>query len=859
MRTKKKSLLRRILPWAITLILLAALVVFVGIPLYATEETEELNPPVISYYEGNADTLIMENDELLFEMDSSTTQFRLTDKQTGKVWLSNPADAASDPIALSANKATLSSTLIVTFTTNSGEVEYNNYTYSIANQTYTVTKQEDGSIRVDYSVGQIEKQYLLPVAITKVRFDAFTEQMKSSTVKKLKSNYTLYEPAKLDSKENKDELIAMYPSITEQALYVLKSSTSSTNKEKIEGYFAEAGYTEEDYLTDMELVASVKSNDGAVFNVSMIYRLDGQDFLVEVPYSDIRCKSAYPITYISILPMFGASGTNENGYIFVPEGGGGLIAFNNGKLNQSAYYANLYGWDYGTERLEVVSETENVFPVFGMLYDDSSFFCVMESGSSFGGIKADISGRINSYNTVYGRYNVLHYDQYNVSAKTAQLVYMYESAIPNETVVQRYRFVPGSSYVDMARSYRDYLTDRYPALKDAAVSEDMPVFVELLGAIDKKVVKFGLPVTSVVPVTTFSQAGEIMDDLSSAGIRNMRVRISGWSNGGVRQKVLTGVKTLRELGGEKGMSSLITAAKEKNIPLYFDGVSCFAYNSGLFQGFVAFNNAARYTTREQVALYDYSTITFKQLDGDAPYYLVKPGYAKANMSNLISFLAKKNSFGIAFRDIGDLLSGDYNPKDTVNREEVLRMNIATIQEASSKGLGIVIKKGNDYAVPYADIVTDMNLKGNQYVLLDRSVPFYQIALHGLKEYTGESLTTSNDFHAEILSCAEYGAGLNLTLMSASGNILQETVYTGYYAASYGEIRDDLIAYATRYQKEMSGLNSQSICGHEYLTDKVTVTTYENGTRVFVNYGDTDYVWNDTVIPARDYLVKGEDQ
>ena len=50
---KKKSFLRRLIPWLITLALLAALVIFVGIPLYSQVETEIANPPVISYYEGD--------------------------------------------------------------------------------------------------------------------------------------------------------------------------------------------------------------------------------------------------------------------------------------------------------------------------------------------------------------------------------------------------------------------------------------------------------------------------------------------------------------------------------------------------------------------------------------------------------------------------------------------------------------------------------------------------------------------------------------------------------------------------------------------------------------------------------------
>ena len=56
--------------------------------------------------------------------------------------------------------------------------------------------------------------------------------------------------------------------------------------------------------------------------------------------------------------------------MLVPEGGGSLIRYNNGKLAQNAYYANLYGWDYGSDRVEAITETRADFPVFGMTREE---------------------------------------------------------------------------------------------------------------------------------------------------------------------------------------------------------------------------------------------------------------------------------------------------------------------------------------------------------------------------------------------------------------------------------------------------------------------------------------------------------
>ena len=849
-----KKIILRLLSCAIVLALLAVLTIFVINPLFKEEEhnVAEVN---IMYYEGPTKALKMENDQISFELDPKTTHFKVTDKASGREWLSNPADASKDAKAVAANKETLSATAMVTYSTSSGTVEMNNFKYSIEGGNYNVIQQEDGSIRVDYAIGKIEKIYMIPSAITKERYDAFVGQMKAATKKKLSSNYSLYKPADLDKKKNKDEIIALYPSVVEQELYILKDGTSESNKKKIEGYWAEVNYTQEDYEIDQQLVAGSKDNSGAVFNVSLIYRLDGSDLVVEVPYNDIRYKAEYPLTYVTLLPMFGAAGTADEGFLFIPEGGGALINFNNGKTLQNSYYANVFGWDYAVGRKELINETRNTFPVFGMAKNGGSFLCFMEGATSYGGIQADISGRYNSYNTVSAKYNVIHAEQYNVSAKTAQLVYMFEKEVPQDTVVHRYRFLDSANYVDMANAYGDYLKATYPEMAEAVASEVNPVSVELVGAIDKTVVKFGVPVDSVVATTTFQQAQDIISDLTDRGVRNLNVRMAGWANGGVTQQVFTDVDILRELGGKKSMTALIAKAKELNVPVYFDGVNCFAYDSGILEGFVPFTDAARYANRVQIELLPFDVVQYQTADWLDSYYLVRPEYAKKNADNMLAELKKLGAYGVSFRDVGYLLSADYNPKNTTTREETKALNIQTLKDAKANGQQVMIRMGNDYAVPYANIITDMDLTGTAYSIIDQAVPFYQIALHGMKDYTGDPINLAGDYLQEFLRCVEYGAGLNFTFMAEDAKVLQDTYHSNYFGSTYAAWAEDAAAMIERYQADMDGLNQQRIVSHEKLTAHVAVTGYEDGSKVYVNYGSEDYTVDGVNIPARDYAVE----
>ena len=857
---RKKPVLVRLIPWILLVVILAG-AAFALYKIYTAPDKSFARDAKIIYFEGDGKPVTLENEKLLFEMDGATSLFKVTNKETGKVWYSNPENRENDKIARGTTLEYLSCTMNVSYYDDINKTDMNNYTGSIKNQSFEIL-QEDNTVRVNYSLGKnAGKRYLIPNAMTLERYNAIMEAMggeKSKDAKKLKNHYTLYETKKLDSKKNKDEIIALYPSILEQDLYILKSDRKDEQKKQAEDLLIKAGYTEEDYAADQELMAGEKESSGPVFNISVLYRLEGNDLVVSVPYSEIKCPSDYPLVFLDLLPMFGAAGTDQTGFTLVPEGGGAIIRYNNGRLSQSAYYANMYGWDYGTKRLTVTSETENAFPVFGMSQEDGSFICIMEGTDSYGGVCADISGRLNEYNTVFGRYNILHSDNVEVDEKkSARLFLMYEKQIPDDTLVQRYRFLNENGYVNMAQSYGEYLRAK-PEMRGECASEEMPVNVEMVGAINKKEVKFGLPVDSTVATTTFEQAEGIIDDLLQSEVRDLNVRYTGWCNGGAQQRVLTSIHVEGGLGGENGMKKLMAAAADKGVDLYFDGVSCFAYRSGILNGFNALNDPARATTRSVIKLYPYDIVTYQQSDWMDPFYLVKPSYAQRCAENLINGLKSRGATGVAFRDIGNLLSADYQDSGTVTREQVKAMNIQTLEDAVAAGLKVIIKEGNAYAIPYADLITDMNLSGNAYALLDYSVPFYQIAIHGLKDYTGEAINLAGDSQTMLLESAEYGAGLNFTFMYADTKVLQDSVFSCYSSAGYLPWKQEAIAMINRYQKDMSGLNRQAITGHERLNESVAVTSYADGTKVYVNYGTDDYKDGAMTVPGRDYLVKRGD-
>ncbi len=859
----KAAIVNQLKSLAFPVILCAVILgmVYFVVTFQETEEEEEATK--IKRYEGTEEPMILENDELKLTLDPLTTQFTLLVKDTGKEWYSNPQDAAENTaITSTAEKERMQATLLMTYSLKTGLTNtYNNYKYSIAKGIYDIEQGSDEKgefIRVNYTIGDVEREYYIPPVTTEDKFNAWVEKMEPKYQGYVKDYYTKYDINNWRKRDEaiKDQLLADYPILAEQVIYVLNPKTQANLKSTFEEVFASVGYTMDDYKADCELSNAAATTDKPIFGISMIYRLDGDEFVVEVPYEAMTFKDDNPLYTVNPLPYFGCGGLEDEGFMFVPEGGGALINFNNGKTSQESYYSNLYGWDMALTRKELVHNTRSYFNTFGIANGDSSFICILEEGAPYGAIKANISGKSDNaaYNYVNAEYSVAVREQYDVGAIASSSVYVFLENLPAETLTQRYRFIDSSEYVDMAMNYQEYLLDKYGA--DLAMNTDTsaPVSFEIVGAVDKVRQIVGVPVSRPWKLTTYEEAEAMIRDLATNdGIKNMSVKLTGWCNGGVQQQMLSKVKTIGALGSKKDLQNLSDAAKELGVDLYLDGITQYAHDSNLLDGFFSYTDAAKNIAKERVELYVYSDVTYIAREGLDPYFLLHTDTAHEMVNNLVE-ATKKYGTGVSFSDLGKDLSSDFYKKDYSSRYAVMTEQTAKLKELSDAGMNVMVNVGNDYAVPYVDMITNMNLRGNKYTLIDEFVPFYQMAIHGMVDYTGYPINICGHEVDEILYAAEYGAGLQFTFMRETAFALQKTLYTEYYGSDYAVWHDRMLEIYNRYNSELGHTFNQKMVGHENITDKLSCTVYEDGTKVYVNYSYDEYETEDGTVPARDYMV-----
>lgn len=840
-----------IVPLIILIVILAG--VYVVINYQNAEEEQDI---VRAYaYDGSEDEVVLENSELKFVMDPTTTQFSITVKDTGKVWYSNPQDLEeNETIALGNELNKLKSTLLMTYSSETGlETQYNSYEYSIGHGIYEIEAGED-YVKVNYSLGNVEKEYVIPPVITESDMTALLANMKNDYANMVQQYYKKYDINKLGKKDNKEELLANYPVLENEVIFILRDTTKDAMKATFVRYFEEAGYTYEQYLADKELDQSNKVSDKPIYDISVIYKLDGDDFIVEVPFNEIDYPKKNPLYNMTILPYFGAGSVADEGFVFVPEGSGAIMNFNNGKTAQSSYYANMYGWDMDLIRKSVVHNTRAYFNTFGVSDNQNSFLCIMEEGASYGSIQADVSGKFNSYNFVNSVYSMISREQYDVGDIANSSVFVFVDELPDEKIVQRYSFIDSGSYVDMAKDYRSYLEGQYGDYLSVNDDTEAPVVVEIVGAVDKVKQILGVPVSRPLKLTTYKEASTMVDELVSDGMNNLSIKMTGWCNGGEYQQVLNSVKTIGTLGSKKDLQNMIANANAKNVPVYLEGVTQYAYGSNIFDGFFSFTDAAKFISKERSELYQYSHITYSQREGTESYYLLHSDESLKMMDNLSEF-AKKNNANVAFRDTGMDLSADYYKKKVVSRQESENLHVEKLKALADSNTNVLINMGNAYAVPYSDMITYMDLKGSEYTILDTYVPFYELALHGYVNYTGAPVNLSGNAEEEVLLAAEYGAGLYFTLMRETAFALQKTLYTEYYASDYSAYHDEMVDIYNRYNSELGNTFNQAMTDHEQIYPELSCTTYADGTDVYVNYSYSDMTTpNGITVPARDYKV-----
>ncbi|WP_372632570.1 DUF5696 domain-containing protein [Cohnella sp.] len=802
-----------------------------------------------SYSKPQADldgmTGIVTNGKLSLYMDEATTGIAVRNERTGYVWYSNPPGLEEDSQATPANKHAMRSPIAISyintgkqptkFTASADSVAHGNFSSEII----------DGGLRVAYHLGKpTAKVDRIPQKISQERLDRIKEKA-GQAYRRYFINTFMLDP--------------------ETNVYArIDTTLNGTVLNKVLDAFELSGYTEEDLAKDnSDNHVDVPPVDADRFTVAIEYVLDGESLVVRVPGDQLEYSETTPLLQVSVLEYFGAGGPEDEGYLFVPDGSGSLIYMNRPKSGAVPYSQPVYGEDLAVKEKRSYTVKEKIrMPVFGIRKNNEAALAIIESGEAVARIRAASSGILSSFNNVYSEFKVLSQENVRVeSGAKFREIPVYQDERTASDFVVRYKFLSGdqADYSGMAAEYRRYLVEQGNLAKKNA-DEPRPFYLDLIGAIPTKKHFLGIPYETMRPLTTFEQAQTILEQLIEGGVTPIKLRYSGWFNGGIEHALPSKVSPEKSLGGMKGLEKLNRYAEDHGITLYPDVSLLRLYAQSSFTYSPA-KAAVRNLNRTPSAVHPYNPALGMRDRTEQAYHLLAPQVVPAVVDRFLAEYGKLPISGLSLADLGDILYGDYRKGSQVDRtqtERVVADQARKIKNAMTD-TELMVDGGHAYLFAYADDIVNAPMSDSGCNITDEDVPFYQMVLHGYIDYAGApyNLVQTTDLRDYVLKNIEYGSNLHFAWIFGDNILVKETDYNGLFSVHYKTWLHEAVAAYHEANAALKPVANLAMTKHEVVIHGVRKSEYEDGTTIIVNYNDYDVQVDGITVQARGYYAGGE--
>ena len=589
-----------------------------------------------------------------------------------------------------------------------------------------------------------------------------------------------------------------------------------------------------------------------LYKVPVVYTLEEDGLRVDLLMTAIEEYGDVYVESVALLPNFFGAEQGAEGYLLVPDGSGALIDFSGYRSGMSSYRQTVYGRDPSLTTTQQVGQSMSpTLPVLGIHQGDAGVLMIADQGSALAVACGYPAGASTTYSSAWFEFTYRAVDKLTIADRTwftTDVKMNNEHPNNREDVSVLYRFYAGeeSGYVAMAGLYRDYLLDK--GMERRAGSEP-GLHLDLYGGVKKERSVLGVIVTDLLPMTTFEQAGEILSSLRDAGVTGLHASLLGWNKGGLQDAVPTSVKPERKLGGEKALAALLERAEKLDATVELDVDFLRFYKQGVTHN--AFIGSAQAITGEAAAQYTYRVSTYLKNELIAPYYLLSPAEVPQTIA---AFAGKLGGRTLSPSSLGDLVYSNYLYGGYVTREESLRLwqdALAALRAAQGT---VTVSGGKAWTLPYVSAVTNVPLMDSGYDVTKTDVPFYAIVLHGCLDLYAPAFNLSEEPDTLLLRLMETGVNPAFALTWAEASELRDTRYESLLSTQWALQEESVKSVWAAWQQAMAGLNDQLITDHR-IDGEARMTTYEDGTRVFVNYGWEEAVLDGVTVPARDYVIQ----
>lgn len=553
------------------------------------------------------------------------------------------------------------------------------------------------------------------------------------------------------------------------------------------------------------------------------YTLTDHGLEAAIPTEGIRETGDAKVFTINLLPFFGAVSEHEEpGYLFVPDGPGGLIYYDRKRPTiGNSYDFPIYGEDPANLKdREATTPREAIsYPVFGLKRGDHAFAAIVEEGQYSASIKAALPGNISTYHTISANFHYREEYGRKVSGITGEVVSTVQKDRVQEDRRVEYRLLSGTDadYVGMAHTYRDYLEEHGMLGPKLQAAGHIPLQLTFIGGGDKP--KFGGD--RYEAATTFAQAEQIVDDLTAKGVSGIRVAYQGWQNSG-HAETDERFPVAPAIGGSKGAKQFVQSMHDKGIQVLFDD----------FIGWKNPDYSSFFVKSDGIRSID-STVLQRRIAGDANTtaakdrvrrFIVNPVKAVREQKTVVAKLKQIGVDGIQYVDgPGNLLFSDYNPASPLSRKDTAYY-YESLLDYARKELGMAgVTRGNDYSLAHVNVIEELPFESSYDFMIDETVPFYPMVVHGMVEYTAAAGNLRNVYDDEMLKAIEYGAVPYFELTYSPSRVLKETDYDYVYSSEYAVWKDRIVEEYGKFN-QLAAVYDKRMTGHEKVAEGVYATT-----------------------------------
>ncbi len=759
-------------------------------------------------------------------------------KQGASVWRSNPENRL-DMSSESIDK--LSSVLLVnTIDASETPKQMTSFGDSAKYGQFESEKIENG-IRVEYRFGRITRIPLYPQVFTAERFEELILDLEPAEQKNMRRYYLEVNYETVTDKQALETLTERYEKFEEVGhIFTLKQSPSPLETRRITEYLERLSYTRDDRDFDHDSVGytdPVKYLGNFVLTVE--FTLEDGKMRVKIPASKIRATDNITPDSLILLPYFNSAEGYDKSVAVMPDGSGAL--YDLGKIrsaNTVHYEEPVYGRDFALFKSTQTAEKKNLsFPVYGLMTENSAMYAEIKESDATALLYASPTLSKGEPGSVGFKFKLIEYAGVKLVPSDPQTVNSYAEHALQEDIIVDYKFLNGGGdWPDIAKSYKDELSDR-GILKDFEEKE-VPLFANLVGAIDDIKPILGVPSEYIKPLTDFAQAGEIAGDLKEIFDKNTIVlRYSGWRKGGVKSRLASFYDPEGKLGSKKQFLELTRSLADMKIVFAPDLDLQYVYRNVGFDGFNMNRDSVRFITSEAAYKPLYNPASF-MVDGSKLYgYILSPNLLPKYAANTADLYSVKELAALSVPYLASDLSSNFSKRQYYNRNRAIDFSVEAAKLIDDKDLDLVSHGANAYMLENLKYTAGIPFHANPHPLLDVSVPFVQMVLSGKIRYAAESFNDSSDRDLYVLKCIETGSGMYFSAMYEDNSVLKDTAYDNFMTLNYETLKTPLTEAGRQIEKALSAVYGHEMVDYKILDKGIRAVMYDNGKGILVNYGD----------------------